>query len=86
MGGVAKITISPKLEFDYFLTYFRNHFGAKISLDWRLASPCAALGSHLDSFLEVRKVTQKKIQNEGMRGHGFHARAGLWLPLRTLED
>ena len=86
MGGEAKITISPKLEFYYFLVLFLGHFGAKISLKWRLASPCATLGSHLDGLFGGPKSDPGKIQKKVMRGQGFHAGAGLWLPLRTLED
>ena len=63
MGGVAKITISPK----------SSHFGTTISLKWRLASPCAALGSHLDRLFGGPKSDPGKVENKVMRPHGFHA-------------
>ena len=65
MGGVAKITISLKSEFYYFLASFWGHFGANISLKWRLASPWAALGSHLDWFWGVRKFALNKYYGTG---------------------
>ena len=65
MGKVAKIIISPKSEFYYFLLPFGGHFGTKISLKSRLASPWAALGSHLDRFLGVRKFALNKFYGTG---------------------
>ena len=61
MGGVAKITISLKSEFYYFLDPFGGRFGATISLKWRLASPWAALGSHLDRFFGGPKSDPEKV-------------------------
>ena len=69
MGGVAKITISLKSEFCYFLALFWSHFGANISLKWRLASPWAALGSHLDRFFGGPESDPEKVQNKVMRPH-----------------
>ena len=48
-----------------FWLHFGNHFGTKISLKWRLASPCAALGSHLDRFLGVRQFVLKQFYGTG---------------------
>ena len=42
-----------------------GHFETKISLKWRLASPCAALGSHLDRFWGVRKFALNKFYGNG---------------------
>ena len=53
-----------------FCLYFGGHFGAKISLKWRLASPCAALGSHLDRFWEVRKFALNKFYGTGRKRTG----------------
>ena len=65
MGGVAKITISPKSEFYYFLSPFWGSFWNQNFLKWRLASPWAALGSHLDRFWGVRKFVLNKFYGTG---------------------
>ena len=44
-----------------------GHFGANISLKWRLASPCAALGSYLDRFWGVRKFVLNKFYGNGWK-------------------
>ena len=48
-----------------FWLHLGGHFGTKISLKWRLASPCAALGSHLDRFLGVRQFVLKQFYGTG---------------------
>ena len=48
-----------------FWFHFGGYFRAKIYLKWRLASPCAALGSHLDRFLGVWKFAFNKSYGNG---------------------
>ena len=56
-----------------FWLHFGGHFGTKISLKWRLASPWAALGSHLDRLLGVRKFALKNIR--GTDGNGLEIKS-----------